>query len=64
MENISTINLLQKKHENSFTSQLLMCLPAIYQQNANGNQYQQIIHALQAICYNPRPDDDLEDLFK
>jgi hypothetical protein len=42
-----------------------MCLPAIYHShNNNGNQYQQIIHALQSICYNPRPDEDLDELFR
>lgn len=65
MENISVITSLQKKHENSFTNQLLMCLPALYRHhNQNSNQYQQIIHVLQAICYNPRNDDELDDLFR
>lgn len=38
MENIS-INTLQKKHEGSFTSQLLYCLPSIYHTTSNASPY-------------------------
>jgi hypothetical protein len=66
MEVKSQISQIQKKHENSYINQLLLCLPASYirMSNSHNNNYEQIIVAIQRMCNCLRLEEDVDDFFR